>query len=133
MEWLLEMLGRLVDRILGERTTVEYNGPVAHRQVTLRPSLAEADVAIGVKISQYTYVTKYDRWWVPNSKQSVFRVLAFAPESIRETLDPRLFKPMFYPLLCNSLLKRSKYPHMYALHAFLDRMGPFYPTIKIEL
>ena len=133
MVWFLEKLGVLVDKILGERTTVEYDGPVAHRQLTLRPSLAEADVEIGVKISQYTYATKYKRWWIPNTKQSVFRVLAFAPDEVRETLDQRLFVPMFYPLLCNSLLKRSKYPHMYALHAFLDRMGPYYPTIKCEL
>lgn len=133
MEWLLEKLGVLVDKLLGDRTTVEYNGPVAHRQVTLRPSLADEDVEIGVTISQITYATHYQRWWVPTAVHSVYRVLAFAPEGVRATLDQKLFEPMVYPLLCNSLLKRSQFPHMYALHAFLDRMGPFYPTIKCEL
>lgn len=133
MEWLLEKLGVLVDRLLGERKTVEYFGKVAHRSVTLRPSLADVDVEIGVTISHITYTTHYDRWWMPTTVHSVYRVLAFAPEDIRVTLDHRLFQPVVYPLLCNSLLKRSRYPHMYALHAFLERMGPFYSTIKCEL
>lgn len=133
MSWLLEKIGSLLDWSAGERTTREYTGHAAHRSVTLRPSLADDDVEIGVTITRTIYETHYKRWWVPSSVRSVYRVVAFAPDEIREQLDPRLFEPVVYPLLCNFLLKRTRYPHMYALHAFLERMSPFYPTIKCEL
>ncbi len=133
MDWLLEKLGEMVDWFVGDRTTVEYTGKVAHRQVTLRPSLADADVEIGVTVTQITYSTRYRRWWMLPTSHSVYRVLAFAPDEIRAQLDKRLFEPCVYPLLCNSLLRHTQYPHLYALHAFLERMGPPYPTIKCEL
>lgn len=133
MDWLLEKIGELMDWIVGDRTTVEYLGQVAHRQLTLRPSLADADVEIGVTVTQITYATHYRRWWLLPTTHTVYRVLAFAPDDIRVTLDQRLFEPVVYPLLCNSLLRDTQHPHTYALHAFLDRMGPFYPTIKCEL
>lgn len=133
MEWLLEKLGALFDRIVGDRTTFEHLGPAAHRQVTLRPSFAGADVQIGVRITQTIYTTRYKRWWIPSTVHPVYHVLAFAPDEVREKLDQRLFEPMVYPLLCNQLLMHTRYPHLYALHAFLERMSPFYQTIKCEL
>ncbi len=133
MNWLLEKVGSLVDWLVGERTTVEYTGTAAHRTVTLRPSLADDDVQIGVTITRTIFETHYRRWWLASSSKSVYRVVAFAPEEIRDKLDPRLFEPVVYPLLCNALLKRTRYPHLYALHAFLERMSPFYPSIKCEL
>lgn len=133
MKWTMEKLGVLMDRIVGERKTVEIAGPMSQRQLMLRPSLAEPDVEIGVRITQYSYKTSYGRWWMPSIISSVYRVVAFAPADVQEKLDPRLFEPLVYPLLCNSMLRDSKFPHVYALHAFLDRMGPFYPTIKCEL
>lgn len=133
MTWVLEKIGSLLDWLVGDRTTVEYTGEVAHRSVTLRPSLADDDVEIGVKITRTVYETRYKRWWLPSTVHSVYHVLAFAPDEIREQLDKRLFEPMVYPQLCNGLLQRTRYPHMYALHAFLERMSPYYPTIKCEL
>lgn len=133
MKWLMEKLGVLMNKIVGDRITVEITGPMSERQLTLRPSLADEDVEIGVKITQYLYRTNYSRWWMPHTVDSVYRVVAFAPEETRAKLDQRLFEPLVYPLLCNPLLRNTKYPHMYALHAFLDRFGPFYPTIKCEL
>lgn len=133
MEWLLEKLGTVLDWIVGDRTTVEFTGRVAHKHVTVRPSLADADVKIGVTITQLTFETHYERWWLKSSVRSVYHVLAFAPEDIRHQLDPRLFQAQCFPLLCNSFLKHTQQPHLYAFHAFVDRMGPFYPTIKCEV
>lgn len=133
MEWLLEKLGLLVDTIMGERKTVEHAGYVTHRQLIVRPDMAAEDVEIGVKISKITYMTIYERPWIPNTVHSVYHVLAFAPDDIRATLDHRLFEPQVYPLLCNTLLKRSKYPHLYALHAFIERLGPINLTIKCAI
>lgn len=133
MKWLLEKIGELMDKIAGERRTVEHDGPVAWRHLIVRPDLAASDVEIGVKISKITYTTHYERRWLPSTTHSVYRVLAFAPDEIRQTLDPRLFEPQVYPLLCNTLLKHSKYPHLYALHAFVERLGPLNPTIKCAL
>lgn len=133
MNWFLEKIGGLVDWVIGERTTVEYTGTAAHRKVTLRPSLASDTVQIGVTITRTIFETHYERWWLASSSKSVYRVVAFAPEEIRDKLDPRLFEPVVYPLLCNTLLKRTRYPHLYALHAFLERMSPFYLSIKCEL
>ncbi len=133
MDWLKQKIGEFWDWMAGERKTVEYTGKIADRVVTLRPSLANHDVEIGVKITQIVYATTYPRWWRRTTHHSVYQVLAFAPDEIRTQLDPRLFIPQVYPLLCNPLLRRTKVPHLYALHAFLDRMGPFYPTIKLDL
>jgi hypothetical protein len=133
MDWLLEKLGVLMDWIVGDRTTVEYTGEIANRQLTLRPPLADENVQIGVTITQITFKTHYQRWWLRPTVHSIYRVLAFAPDDIRVQLDQRLFQPQIYPLLCNSFLRHSRRPHLYALHAFLDRMGPFYPTIKCEI
>jgi hypothetical protein len=133
MASFIEKLGVLIDWIVGDRTTVEYTGQVANRHLTLRPTLADEDVEIGVTITQITFVTHYQRWWLRDSDHSIYRVTAFAPDDIRAQLDQRLFEPLTYPLLCTSLLRHSKRPHLYALHAYLDRMGPFYPTIKCEI
>ena len=133
MGWLKEKFWDLIDHIDGDRVTVEIEGPMSQRQLTLRPSLAASDVEIGVRITQYSYKTTYKRWWKRSTVHSVYRVIAFAPEEIRARLDPRLFEPLVYPLLCNRLLNSSKFPHLYALHAFLHRISPFYPNLKIEL
>lgn len=131
--WIISKLGGLIDFLVGSRTTLEYKGEAAYRSVTLRPSLAEDDVEIGVTITQTIYQTNYQRWWSRKRTHSIYQVVAFAPPDVREKLDPLLFEPVTYPMLCNPLLKHTRYPHLYALHAFLERMSPFYPTIKCEL
>ncbi|QVD49104.1 hypothetical protein LUCX_34 [Xanthomonas phage vB_XciM_LucasX] len=133
MDRFYEQLGVFWDWLLGDRSTVEYQGKVAHSKVVLRPSLVDDDVEIGVEISQITYETRFKHWWTPNTVQTVYRVVAFAPEAIRAQLQPQLFEPVVYPLLCNTLLRGSQYPHTYALHAFLDRLKPSYQTITCEL
>lgn len=129
----IEILGEFFDWVIGDRETRHHTGEKTWQQITLRPSLADEAVAIGVTVTQITYETRYKRWWLPTTTHSVYHVLAFAPASVREGLNPQLFEPQIYPMLCNGLLKHTRYPHVYALHAFLDRMGPFYPTIKCEM
>lgn len=133
MSWLKEKLWDLIDLIDGDRTTVEIEGPMAERQLTLRSSSVAPELGISVKITQYSYKTTYKRWWKRSTVDSVYRVVASAPDEVRARLDPRLFEPLVYPLLCSPLLRESKFPHVYALHAFLDRFSPFYPSLKIEL
>jgi hypothetical protein len=132
MARLLEKLGALFDWIVGNRSTVEFTGAVANRQVTLR-SDTDDKVAIVATITQVTFVTHYQRWWLLPSKETVYRVHLEAPDHIRANLDPRLFEPQTFPRLCNSLLMDTEHPHTYALHAFLDHISPLYPTITCEL
>lgn len=133
MHWLSEKLGTLLDWIVGDRTTTEHSDCVANRTLTLRPSLAEEGVEIGVTVTRVAYVTHYNRFWLRPTTHYVYRVLAFAPPLVKDKLDARLFQPQTYPLLCSRLLKNTQRPHLYALHAFLDQMGPFYPTLTFEL
>lgn len=136
MDWLKEKIGELWDSVVGDRKTVEFTGKVSDRVLTVSSSPTNRNMQIGVRITQIVYQTTYKRWWLRTTQHSVYHVLAFASDDIKTQLDqrfPQLFVPQVYPLLCNSLLRRSKIPHMYALHAFLDQMGPFYPTLKLEL
>lgn len=118
-------LGVLIDAIKGDNTTRIYQGNDKHHieQVQIEPT---TEGWIGVKIisKQVIYHTKYKRWWIPDSRSTVYEVCGVAPPELKERVSkvaPLLFEPVTYPMLCNPLLRWTDYPHQYALIAFCSK------------
>lgn len=133
MEWLSQKVGWLLDMLTGPRTTSVYDGGVKHKTERLRPHFVPNEVEIGVISKRIIYRTRYKRWWVPDSFRCVFEVTAYAPAEFRDKVDPRLFETHYYPSLCNRWVAESQYGHLYAIHAFLDRLTPIKPTTEVPL
>lgn len=133
MQWLLEQLGKLWDNILGERRTEETFEQVAYPTVTYRTDSHHEEIELGLEIRQRTYRTRFVRWWIPDNLFVLFEVRAFASEAEKAFIDPRFFECISFPMLCNPLLRHTRYPQAYAMRAFLDRVPGVHLTNQREL
>lgn len=122
MNWLSQKIGWLIDIIQGPRTTRVFEGGTKFQYEKVRPMIASEDVDVGILSTRTIYRTVYERWWMPDHYRCIFTVTCIVPEHMRGSLDPRLLETIHYPTLCNRLLEDSQYGHIYAIHAFLDRI-----------
>jgi hypothetical protein len=123
MSLLRLWLGALIHAWRGRSRTTIYLGKTHHQTETLRPKWASDDIDVGIVSKQIVYHTVYDRFWIPNVKRVVYEVIGHCPPNIQGQFDPQLFIAVTYPLLCTDLLKWTKYPHHYAINAYLDRLS----------
>lgn len=122
---LRRWLGALINVLRGPSRTEIFHGKTHNQIETLRPKWCTDDIDVGISSRQIVYVTKHKRWWVPDAKRVVFEVVCHAPKEMMGEFNPELFIPVTYPLLCTVLLKWTKYPHYYAINAYLDRLSPY--------
>lgn len=133
MGWLLEVLGEFWDTILGPNTTRIHDGETKNATYQMTPTVNDPSIEIGIRSRQVIFETRYDRFWIPNRKRTVYEVVGYAPDDHRHLLDPRLFEPVTYPLLSIFLLRWTEYPHVYAIRAYIDRVHQPTPPIKVSI
>lgn len=133
MRWFLELMGALFDTLKGPSITNTYEGRMKHEIHQLRPSKSDFNVDVCVQSRQIVYMTTYTRWWVPNHKRTVYEVRGVASDDWRGRLPEGFFDTVTYPLLCSSLLQWTEYPHVIAIHAFMDRLSPFSQPFIMKL
>lgn len=133
MQWLLFYLGVWWDRLLGDRRTEETFEEVAYPAVTYRTDSNDQEIKLGLEIRQRTYRTRFTRWWIPDKLFVLFEVKAFASEAEAPYIDPRFFERITYPMLCNPLLRHTRFPQAYVMRAFLDRVPGVHLTNQREL
>ena len=124
MSKILEVLGELIDALIGPSTTCTYLGAFPHHSETLRSTVNGHQIDVGVTSRRIVYRTHYKRWWMPDHTEVVYEVVGHVPEESKHLVDPRVLQPITYPLLCNPMLKWTRYPHFYAINAYLDRVRP---------
>lgn len=122
MRRIIEVIGELLDALLGRSTTHILTGVTRNASLKLRPSSHHVIQDIGVESRQVIYETIYHRWWGFRIRRFVYEVVGHAPEEIKSQFDPRLFEKVTYPMLCLPLLKWTEYSHVYAIRAFLERI-----------
>lgn len=133
MQWLLLQLGLLWDNLLGGRRTEETFEKVLYPTVTYRTDNDKKEIELGLEIRQRTYRTRFVRWWIPDRLFVLFEVKAFASEAEKPYIDPRFFERITFPMLCNPLLRHTRYPQAYVMRAFLDRVPGVHLTNQREL
>lgn len=118
-------LGVCVDALQGPSQTAIFEGESKHAVEVLRPSVEDRDgVQLHITAREIIYHTRFTRFWVPDMKRTVYEVTGSVSEQYRDKFDSRLFETVTYPMLCNPLLQWTRYPHMYAIHAYIDRVYP---------
>lgn len=132
MQFILKILGELLDAIIGPSQTITHLGFVGHATETI-DTVWLGRHQIGIVSKQYVYCTIYKRWFIPNRRRAVYEVTSRVPDEIRDLVDPKLFDTVTYPTLCISLLRWTKYPHLYAIIAYLDRIHPGRARNEIKL
>lgn len=131
---ILEIIGEYYDALKGPSTTSVYPGQSRNEIYRISPNDAEgATFQIGFESRQIVYHTHYRRWWVPDERHSLFEVIGTAPMDVRPHIDPRLLDPVTYPMLCNRLLQWSRYPHVLAILAYLDRVQMALQPYRVSL
>lgn len=120
-----EGVGILVDAVKGPNYTYIYEGKdKEHTEQVDLSSVGYVDVKVVSK--QIIYRTRYKRWWIPDSIDTLYEVCGSVPAEMMLELEgkvsPLFFQPAIYPLLCSRLLRWTSYPHTYAINAYLDRL-----------
>lgn len=123
MQIFKKVIGEILDFALGPSKTVTYLGMVGHATETIDTTWM-GRYRIEIISRQFVYCTVYERWYIPNRRRAVYEVSSNVPSELRELVDPKLLDVVTYPTLCISLLRWTKYPHIYAIIAFLDRIHP---------
>lgn len=121
MRWLLDVLGELLDRLIGPSKTIESEEVERFTEVTIAPTFQSPKLHLTIRSRRITYKTIFSNWYIPDVYRTVYEVVGLALPEHRELIDPKLLETVVYPMLSNSLLKWSEYPHMYAINAYLDR------------
>lgn len=132
---VIEWVGLAVNRLKGPHHTAIYLGNTKNRvwkvQTTAYPEWVDAHILS----RQVVYRTSYKRWWIPDTMRTVYVVSFAAPETLKlalkEKLDDRTYRlledrlneTITYPMLCGSWLRWTRFPHTYAINAFLDRVS----------
>lgn len=133
MSKILEVIGALLDAIVGPSTTCTYLGTMKHVTEKVRTTVNGNHLDVGVSSIRTVYRTHYSRWWIPDATLVVFEVVGHVPDASRHLIDPRLLIPTVFPLLCNPLLKWTSYPHYYAINAYVDRVRPAAVPYQVSL
>lgn len=115
-------IGEFWSRLLGESTTIVESGPPRTRTLVLRADHKEVWPRATVACTRIVYKTIYKRFWVPNVSQSLYRVEIYVPSKVLEDYPASYFEPVVYPPLCNRWLEWTTYPHLQAIHAFMDTL-----------
>lgn len=115
-------LGVFVDALRGPSRTVIYEGESKNTVEHMR--LDERNFNLSITAREVIYHTQYSRPWIPDSKRTVYEVSGSVNEVYRDFFDARLFQTVTYPMLCTALLKWTRYPHVYAINAHIDRVYP---------
>lgn len=131
MGWILEVLGELLDSVIGPSTTVQSFSHSDFTDVTLEPTFRGSKVHLTIHSRRVTYRTEFERWYIPNVHRTVYEVVGTALPEHRASFDPKLFEPVVYPMLSLSFLRWTQYPHLYAIHAYLDRAAIPHDHIEV--
>lgn len=130
MTRFFEYIGRLVERLRGPRTTTVVVHDRAGRQYSFQHTVQSDLHAARIVSERLVYRVNYSRWWIPDVEYCVFRVQGYVDDSADDALDdgkwkenipPAFFEPNYYPSMVGLLLRWSRHPHMYAIHAHMDR------------
>lgn len=122
--WTLEQIGILVDAIKGPSVTRIYHGSDKHHIETIHPTV-DGYVDVTVVCKQVIYHTHYLRWWIPDSKRTVYEVCGEAIPELMEKVArvaPLFFVPVTYPMLSNPLLRWTDYPYVMAIQAYCTQV-----------
>lgn len=130
---LLTLLGHLLDFIGGERSTSLVVDDQIDPVVTIRSDSNNNDEHMVVSCRKLMYLTTYERRWIPASKSLVFVVDCRPPSFMRAEFPEELFQTATFPMLSNWFLRDTIVPHMYAIHAYLDRFVRFNPKVTYSL
>lgn len=126
MSTFLEHVGGIIDRWGGGNYTLELNLRPETATQSLSSRVTEDGYHLTITSRRKTYVTTYRRRFLLGTRRKIHRVVyevsCTAPVDIQTQLDPAFFIPVTYPLLCNRLLQWTPYPHILAIHAFLERI-----------
>lgn len=121
MDRLKAFIGLLVNWAVGPKQVLLYQGEVRHDSQTLRVSYSGIPEKLTVTSKQIVYHIQYRRKWIPDRKKSVFVVVCDIADEFRASMNPKLFVPQAFPVLCNPLLHNTEYPHAHAINAFMDQ------------
>ena len=117
----METLGQLLDALAGPSVTTTYVGHVKHETFQVNTCYMES-ICFSVQSKQIVYHTRYLRPWIPDTHHAIYEVTGLVPDPYRDRVDPLFLATVTYPALCNDLLKWTQYPHILAIHAFIDRI-----------
>jgi hypothetical protein len=118
----ISRLGSWLHWIFGPSTTIVKEGASRTSEYTIRTDEQNPWTHASVKCVRIIYHTNYKRWWMPTIRRNLYVVTGeFAPELI-EKYGSELFASKTYPMLCNRLLKWTTYPHLCAIHTYLDEL-----------
>ena len=116
--------GRLFEIVKGPSITEIHHGRNKSAVEQLRPNTNDPDVDLLLEAKETIYVTRYKRWWIPDRKRSIYEVQGSVNPAYRHLFDDKLFEPATYPMLCHLSLRGTRYPHLYAMLAYLNRVYP---------
>lgn len=116
----LSRMGAFLDWLLGPSSTTVAQGPAKTRILSIDTDQGGDWPRATMSCQQLVYRTQYKRWWVPSVKRTLYVVSMAVPQTLLDKYGPDAFAPRTYPLLCNDLLQWTTYPHVHAIHAYLD-------------
>lgn len=131
----LSRAGAVIDWLLGPAQSRVIQGSTRTRTLVMR-SDHQADWPHGtITCSRIVYRTEYSRFWVPHTTHSLYQVETHVPDDVRQSYPVEYFETVTYPLLCNRWLEWTTYPHMCAIHAYLDALlerlrGDYQPYVR---
>jgi hypothetical protein len=113
-EWLLWLFG--------PSTTTVKEGVSKTSEYTIRTDEHNPWTHATIKCVRIIYHTQYRRWWMPSIRRNLYIVSSdVAPELIVK-YGKEVFRTKAFPMLCNRLLKWTTYPHLIAIHTYLDEL-----------
>lgn len=124
IRWGLTHWGKWIETIRGPSVTITHKGRRKSAIEQLRPSQEYGDVDLILEAREVIFKTHYRRAWIPDVKRSVYEVQGSVNERYRHLFDAKLFEQVTYPLLCHPALRGTRYPHLFAMLAYLNRVYP---------
>lgn len=131
MQWILEVLGELIDSFMGPSRTTHVRDDRRFACFELESTEDGPAGILTIRSQRLIYRTTFDRWYIPDVHRTVFEVVGLALPDQRRSLNPLLLQTVVFPALSISLLKWTRYPHYYAIHAYMDRASMIYDRKRL--
>lgn len=131
MKRTIERLGDWYERLRGPRTTTVITQDRWGRSYSFRHVVESMEHNAYIESERLVYRVCFRRWWIPDIEYCVFRVQGRLHHPDTETspdrgqwrqyVPPEFFDANYYPSMVGGLLKWTRLPHLYAIHAHMDR------------
>lgn len=132
MNWLADIFKVLMNFIAGPFETRQVQSPIPNEVHRYVPDNLDPDEVAYVESRKIIFRQSFHRWWIPDRDYAIYQVSGYYEGPFSERLSEKFAETITFPSIGWRSFHKTDYPHLFAIHAFLDRIVQVDPRLGLR-